>query len=350
LSKPIEQQVSELSGELVSEANPVSVDFAPGFNLEALKLVDPDPVFTTVKIKSGKGNQGKGPYYSTAILKSLETQFNEKRPPGYLGHQDADKVAWEWREPVTAWVGAKFVPSDDGEGHLYVKGYVPSTATALRTQLEMAASGADIVNSVSIFGMRDVDKDQVTNFDLWSLDWTPKGRAGMETELVAVSGEQSKEGITMDRDEVIRSLSVDEVPDHIASEIRNDERAIVLADVSGDLGAVGEMRVILELDDSTDADAVVEAVRTLVAEKTADDLEEKIEEAVAEISNEMARAAVRNTILPKLTPKSTEEEIKGEVASALELPYVVALQAGMIIPVVQGGGSHKESRQGTAWA
>lgn len=349
MTKKTERQVSELSGELIRDET--VVDFAPGFDLEALKLLDPDPVFTTVKIHSGKGNQGTGPYYSPAILQDLESQFNTKRPPGYKGHQDADKAHWEWREPVTAWVGAKFVPTQDGEAALYVKGYVPPTAEGLRTQLRLASTGADIVNSVSIFGMRDVEKDQVTKFDLWSLDWTPKGRAGMDTELISVGGEQHKEEEeTMDRDEVIRSLSKDEIPEHIASVIRSEERAVVLTETSGDLGAMGEMRVILELDSAADGEAVVSAVRTLVESKTTDELEGKVDTAVAEISNEMARAAVRDNILPKLNAKSTEEEIKGEITTALALPYIVTLLEGKTIPIIQGGGKQTDTRQGTAWA
>lgn len=334
-----------LSGELVSTAD---IPFAPGFNLEVLKTKDPEPVFANVRIKAGRGDQGSGPYYGPEILKSLERQINEKIPPGYRGHQDVNNVSWEWREPVTAWVGAKFVP--EGEGALYVKGYVPRTAESLRSQLDLAESGADVVNSVSIFGLRAVDdEDQVTNFDLWSLDWTPKGRAGMEAELVGVTGEQSNEEqeILMDRDEVIRSLTVEEVPDHIAATISDQARA-----ESAPLQeAVGEIRVILELDENVDAEAVVSAVRQIVDSNKQVELEEKVAEMVSDtVSGEMAIAAVRDTVLPRVKVSSTDEEIKAEIKSVMDLPYIAALGDGSIIPVVQGGIEQGKQRQGTAWA
>ena len=108
----IERQVSKLVGEVAvltpSQASDYNVPFAPGFDLEALKKTDDDPFFATVRIRSGKGDQGKGAEYDDSILMSLAAQINEKRPPGYKGHQDPENVEWEYREPVTAWVGAIF--------------------------------------------------------------------------------------------------------------------------------------------------------------------------------------------------------------------------------------------------
>ena len=114
------KQVSELSGEFLGIDDSTPVDFAPGFNFEALKLVDDDPFFTTVRIKSGRGDQGAGPNYGPDVLENIAEQINTKLPPGYRGHQQADNVGWEWREPVTAWVGAKFTPTAEGEAELLV--------------------------------------------------------------------------------------------------------------------------------------------------------------------------------------------------------------------------------------
>lgn len=346
----IERQVSELSSEIAvltpAEATEVEVPFAKGFDLEALKLVDDDPIFATVKIKAGKGDQGDGPEYDEEILQSLERQFNEKRPPGYKGHQNPDNIEWEYREPVTAWVGARFVAGDEGRGELFVKGYIPPTASDLRQQLAIASSGADIVNSVSIFGVRSVDNGRVTKFDLWSLDWTPKGRAGMQTELVGISGEQAnKEDEMATREEVIAGITLADVPKAVAEALRAEGVASVQAEV----GVAGEMRVILELDDA-DPDAVVEAVRGLTSKAKADELDERIGKAAKEVTAEMAREAVEDTVRSKVTSGSTEEEIAGEVSKALERPYIKALVDGKAIPVISGGtGVTEGARQGTAW-
>ncbi len=350
MTKTTEKQASELYGELVSGSSSVEVPFAPGFDLEALKAVDPEPVFTTVKISTGRGDQGNGPYYGADILKSLEQQINAKKPPGFKGHQDPSRVDWEYREPVTAWVGASHVPRKDGEADLYVKGYVPSTAEDLRAQLQLASSGAAVVNSVSIWGTRATEGDQVTGYDLWSLDWTPKGRAGMETELVKVSGEQAKEE-NMDRDEILRSLRVGDVPDHISGEIRQDERNTVITEHAPLVEAVGEMRVILELDEDVDPAELVDAIRELVGTKQDADLEARVEGAVAEMQQtDLVKAAVKDNVLPKVSAATTDEELKGELASALELPYIKALSDGHTLPVIDGSKKQEVVRKGTSWA
>lgn len=348
-----EKQVSALSSEIAvltpAEADTADVPFADGFDIEALKLVDENPVFATVKIRASHGDQGKGPLYDEALLQKLEQQFQTKRPPGYKGHQRAEDVEWQYREPVTVWVGAKYGVGEDGRGELLVKGYIPPTAGDLRTQLGLAQAGADMVNSVSIFGMREVDKssNRVMDFDLWSLDWTPKGRAGMETELVGVSGEQAKEE-EMTREEVIASLTADDLPEALVSQLKEQGKA----EVAGEISLAGEMRVILELDDA-DPESVVEAVRGLTSKAKADELEARVDDIIdgSEITAEMAKEAVRDFVLSTVSADSTDEDIAGEISNALDKPYIKTLVDGTSIPVVSGGaGKQKDdARLGTVW-
>ena len=351
----IEKTASVLSGEIAvltpHEAEQADVDFAPGFDLEALKKVDEDPFFATVRIKPGRGDQGKGPEYGIDVLRSIEEQINSSRPPGYKGHQHPDNVEWEYREPVTAWVGAKLQPTEDGQGELIVKGYVPPTAGDLRTQLKLAESGADVVNSVSIFGVRGVEGDQVKTFDLWSLDWTPKGRNGMQTELLKVSGEQAKEDddMALSRDEIIASLKADEVPEHLVESIRKE----ALEGVSGKAALADEVRSLLGLSEEDADDKVIERIHEFVVSEETEELEKAIEEVLdekVEAKAEMARAAVKDAVLPRLKGDSTKEEIAGEIDSALEKPYIEALTKGDTFPVFSGGtGETEGSRQGTHW-
>ncbi|KKM63359.1 hypothetical protein LCGC14_1512260 [marine sediment metagenome] len=348
-----DRQVATLSSEISvltpAEAESAEVPFAEGFDLEALKLVDDDPVFATISIRPSRGDHGKGPMYDEDLLKKLETQFNTKRPPGYKGHQKAEDVEWQYREPVTAWVGAQYVTGSDGTGELLVKGYVPTTAADLRVQLKLAEAGADMVNSVSIFGMREVDKstNRVTDFDLWSLDWTPKGRAGMETELVRVSGEQAKEK-EMTREEVIASLTAQDVPAAIAESFRAEG----IASVETDVAVAGEMRVILELDDDVDPAAVLEAVRGMTSKAKAEEFATRVKSAIdgSEIIAEMAKEAVKDALLTSGNVDSTDKELAGEISTLLEKPYIKALVDGKTIPVISGGaGGSEDVRVGTRW-
>ena len=116
--------------------------------------------------------------------------------------------------------------------------------------------------------------------------------------------------------------------------------------------AVGEMRVILELDSSTDPAEVVDAVRAIVSEHKGGELETKINEAVeaAEISNDLVADAVKDYIRPRLSDGSSDEEITGEITNALELPYIKVLAEGKVIPTVQGHTKEESARKGTQWA
>ncbi len=346
------KQVSQLVGEVAvltpSQASDYKVPFAPGFDLDALKKVDEDPFFATVRIKSGKGDQGEGAMYDDSIMESLAAQINEKRPPGYKGHQDPDNVDWEYREPVTAWVGAIFVPNAEGVGELIVKGYVPTTAPDLRTQLTLAEAGADVVNSVSIFGTRSVEGDQVKSFDLWSLDWTPKGRSGMQAELLAVSGEQAKEDddMALTREEVIASLKPEEVPKHLVEGFKTE----ALEGVSGKAALADEIRKLLGLDED-ESPKIVEKVTELVVASATAELDDKIDKVLEDkVKTEMAQAAVKDAIRSSLTNKSTDEEIVGEIDSALKRPYIEALVDVSVMPVFSGGGGKPDpDRVNTEW-
>lgn len=346
-----ERLVSELSGEVAvltpSEAETYQVPFADGFDLEALKAVDDDPFFATLRIKAGRGDGGDGPIYGDEILQNIEAQINEKRPPGYKGHQDPENIDWEYREPVTAWVGAKFVPDAEGHGELIVKGYVPTTAQDLRTQLQLAESGADVVNSISIFGVRGVEGDQVTRFDLWSLDWVPKGRAGMQTELMAVSGEQKakEEDMALTREEVIASLKPEEVPSHLVEDFKTE----ALEGVSGKAALADEIRKLFGLDED-ETKEIVEKVTELIVSRDTADLDTKLDKVLEDkVKAEMARAAVKDAVLSKLSAKSTDDDIVGEIDSALKRPYIGALVDGSVMPVFSGGAGKEKDRQATVW-
>jgi hypothetical protein len=188
--------------------------------------------------------------------------------------------------------------------------------------------------------------EKVKDFELWSLDWTPKGRAGMETELVGVSGEQVKEeGVT--REEVIASLKLEDVPEHVATALRAEGRS----EVANDIAIAGEMRVIFDLGDEADSEAVITAVRGIVEADRAGKLDKAVDEAIdgAEIKAEMVQAAVKDIVLPKLSSTSSKEEITGEITAALDLPYVKELAKGSTAPVVNGGTKTEGDRKATRW-
>ncbi len=346
--------VQGLSGELLATA--VEVPYAPGFNLEALREIDPDPMFATVAIRPGRGQQGRGYTYTADILRDLARQINERRAAGYRGHQDPDRVDWEWREPVTSWVGATY---DEADQRLLVKGYVPPTAPELRTQIRLAEAGADTVDSVSVFGTREVDEktNLVTKFDLWSIDWTPKGRAGMETELVSVGSEQAgaeEEEEPMTREEVIASLTLAEIPAALADALREEGREQVRQELAEPVGAIAEMRTALDLGAEAPVGELVQVVTDMHETSTRERHEERVRAAVeesTEITGELAQRAAISHLVLTVDPGASDEELAGEVAGAAELEFVAALNgsSGKVPVVVGGKTTDKAPRSHTSW-
>ena len=155
----------------------------------------------------------------------------------------------------------------------------------------------------------------------------------------------------MDRESILRSLRVEDVPDHIVGEIRKDERSTVVTEHEPLVVAAGEMRVILELNESDDPAELVDAVRELVSAKQGTDLEARVDEKVAEMqASDLVKTAVKDLVLPKVSAATTDEELSGEITSALELPYMKALADGKSLPVINGDHKEEVVRKGTSWA
>ncbi|HEV2121944.1 MAG TPA: hypothetical protein VGW38_04100, partial [Chloroflexota bacterium] len=102
------------------------------------------------------------------------------------------KVLRAWA-PATHWIGAKF----DGTT-AFVRGVVDASAADLKRWIR-----ARTIRTVSIFGRPTLaqvaGETHVTSFQLLSIDWTPLGRAGIRTSIVALgemdSIELTKTGI-----------------------------------------------------------------------------------------------------------------------------------------------------------
>lgn len=336
------------SGEIaLYDGTELEVPLAAGVNVDAIRALDSDPCFVTVRIKAGKGQQGRGYNYGPAVLQAIGEQVLAERPAGYRGHQDKDKVEYEWREPVTTWIGALW---NDAEQALYVKGYVHPTAPELRHQVRMAATGVDPVNSVSIWGTRRVDEvtGEVLEMDLWSIDWTPKGRAGMETELVSVGGEQTDDEEDEDvttREEVIASLTEGDLPPALVLAIEDKAKAAVLETLRGSLLAK------LGVEDATLEEAL-ERVSSLAHEKAEAALDAQVRELVeAAVTGEMQREAIVSHVTARLHDGApTKEEIAAEIDAAKEVAYIKALSSGPAPVNGAGGEGRTQERRATSWA
>jgi len=181
---PPESLVS-VAGEMVQLAATVSgevsvqdVPVAPWADLTALKMGDPDPMEVVVEVPAGRSKRGWN--YTPAALQRIVGEVMGQGLPGFLGHQKPEDVDHEFPKPVTHWVGAKFE-----NGKAYFRGVVDAAASDLKRWLR-----AKTVRTVSIFGIPELQRvggeTNVVDYKPLSIDWTPLGRAGMPTAVVAI--------------------------------------------------------------------------------------------------------------------------------------------------------------------
>lgn len=165
---------ARLCGEMSVESIPVS----PGVNIDALKAGDDDPLEVVVEIPAGKSKRGWD--YLPRSLQDIVDVVNAEGLPGFEGHQAPEKVDYEFRKPVTHWVGALFQ-----DGKAYFRGVIDKAADDLKRWIR-----GKTIKTVSIWGYPKLayenGETKVIGYDPLSIDWTPPRRAGMPTRIVAV--------------------------------------------------------------------------------------------------------------------------------------------------------------------
>lgn len=168
-----------ITGEMQMDVE--SVPVAPNVDVEALKSGDDSPLEVVVEVPASKSTRGWN--YKGQSLKDIVNAVNTKTLNGFLGHQKPEDVGNQFLPPVTHWIGAKMV----GE-IAYFRGVIDKSADDLKRWIK---SGR--IKQVSIFGRPKLEnaagETNVVGYDPMSIDWTPLDRAGMQTSIVAMSGE-----------------------------------------------------------------------------------------------------------------------------------------------------------------
>lgn len=201
------------------------VPIADGVDMDALRALDPDPLFITLPIVPKVGAVSRnGLLYDEALVNSIEAQINTKRPGGRFGHLKESERETAFPIPDGMWLGAK----RDGET-LWAKAYVHGAAREHVKRLK-AVGGAI---ATSIYGKGDFVKtgqkgvQRLENFDLESLDFAPPERAALRyaaAPIVTREMEQ-EENPEMDKTQVIAELTVADIPaalrEQIVAELRS---------------------------------------------------------------------------------------------------------------------------------
>jgi hypothetical protein len=177
----------------VGEIRVADIPAAAWANVDSFRNGDNDPLEVVVETPVGKSKRGWN--YRAQALQRVVDAVNNGGLPGFLGHQKPEDVSHQFPIPVTHWVGAKFDPDapilDDkgqvvGKGKAYFRGVVDKAADNLKRWIRTKS-----ITQTSIFGLPKLQRANdgtvdVVDYDPLSIDWTPLGRAGMQTRIVAL--------------------------------------------------------------------------------------------------------------------------------------------------------------------
>ncbi len=198
-------EMSQANGETVAlsayisgEMSTNDIPLATWADIQTLKAGDPEPMEVIVEVPAGKSKRGW--HYKPEALKAIVGEVMSQGLPGFRGHQKAENVDTEFPQPVTHWVGAKFDPEAQvkdkagniiSKGVAYFRGVIDKSDPDLKRWIK-----AKTIRQVSIFGFPKLAKvageTQVVGYKPLSIDWTPLGRAGMPTSIIA-TGEMTDE-------------------------------------------------------------------------------------------------------------------------------------------------------------
>lgn len=337
-----------ISGEMRVE----DVPLAPWADLEALKAGDTEPMEVVVEIPAGKSKRGWN--YTPESLKAIVGEVMSQGLPGFLGHQKPEDVDHQFPMPVTHWVGAMWK-----DGKAYFRGVIDKAAGDLKRWIK-----AKTIRTVSIFGVPKLQQvggeTHVVDYKPLSIDWTPLGRAGMPTSIVAI-GEMDEIIIgggqnPMNWKEIVAQLkqmlankevTVGQVAGEMgwkAQDIAGEIDAEWLKEVTGAVETLGKVKEALGVTGEMDVLQVVQDAKKALDEKAMADREKLIDEVLKEkVAGEMAQALVKKML--QAPESATKEQIAGEIDKLLADETIKTAISKFYVdkPPIIGDGGNKET-------
>jgi hypothetical protein len=337
-----------ISGEMRVE----DVPLAPWADLQALKAGDPEPMEIVVEIPAGKSKRGWN--YRPEALQKIVGEVMNQGLPGFLGHQKPEDVDHQFPTPVTHWVGALWK-----DGKAYFRGVVDAAAKDLKRWIK-----AKTVRTVSIFGMPKLQQvageTQVVDYKPLSIDWTPLGRAGMPTSIVAIGemdeiinggGENPmswKEHVAKLKEMLAsKEVTVGQVVGEMgwnAQDIAGEIDANWLKEVTGAVETLGKVKDALGVSGEMDIVKIATDAKAVLDEKAKAERGKLVDDVLKEkVSGEMAQALVKKML--QVSEDATKEQIAGEIDKLLADETVKAAIGKFHVdkPPIIGGSDNKET-------
>ncbi|OCL28656.1 hypothetical protein U472_00435 [Orenia metallireducens] len=194
-------KIRRIIGEMKSEIARDKIPFPSNEAEEvAQQLEGEDPCYVCVEIPEGEGNYG---YYTAMAIEDVVNKVNKGLPNGFAGHQRPEDLPYEFPEITTHWLAAEIYRAG-GKTIAKVYGLVDEAEAKLKRWIR-----ARRIKEVSIYGEPIYKGDgtsDIVGFNLYSIDWTPKGRPGMDTRLVWASEINNGGGKEMDLNEILANL------------------------------------------------------------------------------------------------------------------------------------------------
>jgi hypothetical protein len=244
----------------IAEMGPLDTSTRPDLQIpsdfmDTIKKSDDDPMFVTVEVKSGWSRSKRN--WKPEHLRKVVDKVNKERMAGNLGHPLLDQKEYERAFPLpqVAWCTATM----EGDKAVF-KGYVLKRSEA-RDLLRLG-----LIDGVSIFGdsrMRPVQGGyEVISFEPETIDFARKGRSGMQSRIVSLTGEQSPGRGENVEPKDITAISEDELRTHAPLLVKEIERkavepveakvgeqATAIAELKPEVDLLGEIKKLLKLKD-----------------------------------------------------------------------------------------------------
>jgi hypothetical protein len=287
---------------------------------------DDDPLFATFVIQSGWSNSKR--YWAPEVLDTISEQVNKAGEPvvGYMGHIKPDDDAFTFPDIQLQWLKSVIQPSSD-KTKMFVKAYV-LPGTKARDYLKRK-----LVRTVSVRGDANLKRIQggvaVSEFDLESIDLSRPRKAGMKTQLVALTSEMEDSTV---KPEEIAALQENELRAHnptLVTEIESKatqpltekvtEMEAAAEDGKKDTDLIVEIRKALGLAEDADVLTTVGELMTKLKESTKG-IKDKIFSEVLEkkFKNENTRNLVKRLAVSEMKTEDEETEDEDEYRKKVE--------------------------------
>jgi hypothetical protein len=311
--------IDQFDCEIVSEmaTGAAALVSLPPDKVAEITAGDDDPLFATFLIESGWSNSKR--YWPPEILANISEQVNNANESvvGYMGHIKPDDDSYTFPEIHLQWLKSVIQPSSD-KTKMLVKAYV-LPGTKGRDYIKRK-----LVKTVSVRGDAILKRIQggvaVSEFDLESIDLSRPRKAGMKTQLVALTSEMEDSTV---KPEEIAALQENELRAHNLNLVTAIESSVVeplnqkVAEMEAaaegekkDSDLLAEIRKTLGLAEGADVLTTVGELMTKVKDATKG-MKDKVFAEVLEkkFKNESTRNLVKRLAISEMeTPEDEEDE------------------------------------------